>query len=223
MGSRLCVLSVDIGTTAMKMGVYRESERGLVLSGEFSKEYKINSYNNGLFGDIEPAKWQDAFAAGCRELSRFTAEVDAIAEEKEMTFRRLAGDKIKPLPGALELLKLLKDNGFSMAIASSTPAENIELVTGTLGIADCFQALVTGHDVTEGKPSPRVFLLAAQRLGVEPANCLVIEDAVAGVTAARRAGMACLAVTNTHSRQKLSEANLIVDSLEKVTIDDIKG
>ena len=151
------------------------------------------------------------------------AEVDAIAGEKEITFRRLAGDKIKPIPGALELLRLLKDNGFSMAIASSTPAENIELVTGTLGIADSFQALVTGHDVTEGKPSPRVFLLAAQRLGVEPANCLVIEDAVAGVTAARRAGMACLAVTNTHSRQKLSQADLVVDSLEKVTIDDIKG
>ena len=151
------------------------------------------------------------------------AEVDAIAGEKEITFRRLAGDKIKPIPGALELLRLLKDNGFSMAIASSTPAENIELVTGTLGIAGSFKALVTGHDVTEGKPSPRVFLLAAQRLGVEPANCLVIEDAVAGVTAARRAGMACLAVTNTHSRQKLAEANLVVDSLEKVTIEDIKG
>ena len=150
------------------------------------------------------------------------AEVDAIAREKEITFRRLAGDKIKPLPGALELLRLLKDNGFSMAIASSTPAENIELVTGTLGIAGFFQALVTGHDVTEGKPSPRVFLLAAQRLGVEPANCLVIEDAVAGVTAARRAGMACLAVTNTHPGQKLSQADLVVDSLEKVTLDDIK-
>ena len=151
------------------------------------------------------------------------AEVDAIAGEKEITFRRLAGDKIKPIPGALELLRLLKDNGFSMAIASSTPVENIELVTGTLGIADSFQALVTGHDVTEGKPNPRVFLLAAGKLGVKPANCLVIEDAVAGVTAARRAGMACLAVTNTHSRQKLAEADLVVDSLEKVTIEDIKG
>jgi sugar (pentulose or hexulose) kinase len=63
----------------MKMGVYREGEQGPVLSGEFLKEYKINSYNNGLFGDIEPEKWQDAFAEGCRALSRFTAEVDAIA------------------------------------------------------------------------------------------------------------------------------------------------
>jgi beta-phosphoglucomutase family hydrolase len=151
------------------------------------------------------------------------AEVNTIAREKEETFRRLAGGKIKALPGALELLRLLEKEGFSMAIASSTPAENIELVTGTLGIAGCFQVVVNGHEVTEGKPDPQVFLLAAKRLGVKPENCLVIEDAVAGVTAAKRAGMACLAVTNTHSRQKLEGADLIVDLLEKVTINDIKG
>jgi beta-phosphoglucomutase family hydrolase len=150
------------------------------------------------------------------------AKIYAIAQEKEVTFRRLAGGRIKPLPGALELIESLRNNGFRMAIASSAPMENIELVTGTLGIAGCFQALVTGHDVTEGKPSPQVFLLAAQRLGVNPANCLVIEDAVAGVTASKRAGMYCLAVTNTYTRQELAEADLIVDSLEKVTIDDIK-
>jgi HAD superfamily hydrolase (TIGR01509 family) len=134
------------------------------------------------------------------------AEIYAIAQEKEVAFRRLVGDKIKPLPGAIELIKSLRNNGFRMAIASSAPMENIELVTGTLGIAGCFQALVTGHDVTEGKP----------------ANCLVIEDAVAGVTAAKRAGMYCLAVINTHTRQELAEADLIMDSLEKVTIEDIK-
>lgn len=151
------------------------------------------------------------------------AEVRAIATEKEETFRRMAGRKIKPLPGALELLKLTKQQGFSMAIASSAPTENIELVTGTLGIAGYFQALVTGHDVTEGKPNPRVFLLAAQRLGVNPANCLVIEDAIAGVAAAKSAGMYCLAVANNHSRQSLAKADLVVDTLETVTLDNIKG
>jgi beta-phosphoglucomutase family hydrolase len=150
-------------------------------------------------------------------------EVDAIAGAKEEAFRRLARGKIKALPGALELFKLLKREGFSMAIASSTPAENIELVTGSLGIAGYFQVIVNGHEVTRGKPDPQVFLLAAQRLGVKPANCLVIEDAVAGVAAAKKAGMYCLAVANTHSRQELKEADLIVDTLEKVTINDIKG
>ena len=149
-------------------------------------------------------------------------EIEAIAREKEETFRRIIGQNIKPLPGAVELLQSLKQQGFKMAIASSTPIENIWLVTGSLGIENFFQALVTGHDVTEGKPSPEVFLLAAQRLGVEAGNCVVIEDAVAGVVAAKRAGMRCLAITNTHPRQSLKQADLIVDTLEAVTANDLE-
>lgn len=149
-------------------------------------------------------------------------EIEAIAREKEETFRKIAGQKIKPLPGALKLIKSLENKGVRMAIASSTTIENIRLVTGTLGIADCFQSIVTGQDVTEGKPSPQLFLLAAQRLGVKPEKCVVIEDAVAGVAAAKRAGMACVAVTNTNPRQSLQEADLIVDTLEAVTVKDLE-
>jgi beta-phosphoglucomutase-like phosphatase (HAD superfamily) len=90
-----------------------------------------------------------------------------------------------------------------------------------LHLEDYFQAIVYGQEVSEGKPSPRIFLLAAQKLGAEPANCIVIEDATAGVKAARRAGMYCIAVTNTHSVSKLAEADLIVDSLEKVSLKEI--
>jgi len=150
-------------------------------------------------------------------------EIEAIAREKEETFRSMIGQKIKPLPGAVELIKSLRENRFKMAIASSTPMENIQLITGGLGIDNYFQSIVTGQDVTEGKPSPQGFLLAAQRLGVEPRNCIVIEDAVAGVTAAKRAGMHCLAITNTHPRQSLKEADLIIDTLKAVSINDIEG
>ena len=150
-------------------------------------------------------------------------EIEAIAREKEVTFRRIIGQKIKPIPGAVALLQSLKQNGVKMAIASSTPIENIRLITGSLGIANCFQAIVTGHDVTEGKPSPQVFLMAAQKLGVKPENCVVIEDAVAGVTAAKRAGMHCVAVTTTHSKQSLKGADLIVKTLEEISINDLEG
>jgi beta-phosphoglucomutase family hydrolase len=149
-------------------------------------------------------------------------EIDSIAREKEETFRRLGGQKIKPFPGAVELIKSLKTHGFKMAIASSTPMENIRLITGSLGIDNCFQSIVTGQDVTEGKPSPQSFLLAAQRLRVEPKNCVVIEDSVAGVAAAKRAGMRCLAITNTHPRERLAKADLIVDTLEAVTVNDLE-
>ncbi|MBA7564904.1 MAG: beta-phosphoglucomutase family hydrolase [Dehalococcoidia bacterium] len=150
-------------------------------------------------------------------------EIEAIAREKEATFRRIIGKDIKPLPGALELVKALDEGSIRMAIASSTTIENIHLIVGSLGIADYFKAVITGHDVTEGKPSPQVFLLAAQRLGAEPKNCIVVEDAVAGVKAAKSAGMYCVAVSNTHPKESLGEADLIVASLEMVTVKDLEG
>ena len=150
-------------------------------------------------------------------------EVYAIADEKEAAFRREAARKVKALPGAVELVKRLHQHEVRMAIASSAPIENIELITARLGIVSYFQAIVWGREVAEGKPSPLGFLLAARRLAVTPKDCLVIEDAVAGVAAAKRAEMKCLAVTNNHSRESLSEADLIVDSLEMVSIDDLSG
>jgi beta-phosphoglucomutase family hydrolase len=150
------------------------------------------------------------------------AEVDAIAAEKEAVFRQKAAQKVKPLPGAIELIKSLREYGVKVALASSAPIENIQLVTRDLGINDWFDVIVWGREVSEGKPSPQGFLLAARRLGVEPGNCVVIEDSVAGVTAAKRAGMKCLAVTNTRSRRSLMEADLVVDTLEEITADDLE-
>jgi beta-phosphoglucomutase family hydrolase len=150
------------------------------------------------------------------------AEIETIALEKEATFRRIIGKNIKPLPGALKLLEALDGHGVKMAIASSTPIENIRLIVGSLGIGKYFPAVITGHDVTEGKPSPQVFLLAAQRLGVEAKNCVVFEDAVAGVTAAKSAGMRCVAITSSHPREKLTQADLVIDSLTEVSVKELE-
>ena len=151
------------------------------------------------------------------------SEIDAIASDKERNFRQRVRHNIKSLPGAIKLITSLKEHGFSMALASSAPMENIQLVIRGLGIESYFQAIVSGREVKEGKPSPQGFLLAAQKLGVKPKNCIVIEDAIAGITAAKRAGMRCLAVANTHPRKSLTEADLIVDTLEAVSISDLEG
>ena len=150
-------------------------------------------------------------------------EVYAIADEKEAAFRREAAPKVKALPGAVALIKLLYKRRVKMAIASSAPIENIELITARLEIGSYFQVIVWGREVAEGKPSPLVFLLAAQKLLVAPEDCVVIEDAVAGVAAARRAEMKCLAVTNNHSWESLRQADLIVDSLETVSVADLSA
>jgi len=102
--------------------------------------------------------------------------------------------------------------GLKQAIASSAPQENIDALLDELGVRRWFAAVVSGATL-RGKPDPAVFLLAASLLQVEPGACLVIEDAVAGVEAAKRAGMRCLAVLTTNPPQKLARADGIVQDL----------
>jgi beta-phosphoglucomutase family hydrolase len=147
------------------------------------------------------------------------AEFNVINTEKQADFRRRIADNIRPLPGAVELIKALREQGIKQAIASSAPPENIKVVTGGLGIEDCFQAIANGYEVPEGKPSPQIYLLAAQKLGIKPANCVVFEDAIAGVEGAKRAGMKCVAVTNSHPEERLNKADLVVETLENVNIN----
>jgi beta-phosphoglucomutase family hydrolase len=149
-------------------------------------------------------------------------ELDAITEAKQQDYRRRVANHIKGLPGAVPLIESLYASKVRQAIASSAVPENIALIIGGLGIADCFQAIVHGLEAIEGKPDPQIFLLAAERLKVKPDDCLVIEDAIAGVDAAGRAGMKCLAVTNSHPVEALRAADMIVDSLEKVGVVDLQ-
>ena len=148
-------------------------------------------------------------------------EIIAIIREKDENFRQLMGQNIRPFPGVLKLITSLKEHKFKIAIASSAPMDNIQLITQSLKIHNRFDAIISGWEVTKGKPDPQTFLLAAEKLGVEAEDCIVIEDAISGVTASRRAGMRCIAVTNTTSREELREADLIIDTLEEITADDL--
>jgi beta-phosphoglucomutase len=149
-------------------------------------------------------------------------EVNAIANEKEATYRRFVKDNIKALPGVVDLIQSLAAVKIQLALVSSTPRENIELITKTLGIKKYFSLFINGDDVKEGKPSPQAFLLAANKLGVAPKNCVVMEDAVVGVQAAKRAGMSCIAIANTYHREDISEADIVVNSLEEITLKTIE-
>jgi beta-phosphoglucomutase family hydrolase len=150
-------------------------------------------------------------------------ELDKIANDKEVFFRAAVKSNVKPFPGVIALLKTLKSQNIPSAIASSAPLDNIYLVLGEAGLTEYFQAIVFGREVSEGKPNPQVYLKAAQKLGTAPSNCIVIEDAVAGVEGARNAGMKCIAVTNTHKAAELSGADLVVDSLEEVGITGLRS
>ncbi len=150
-------------------------------------------------------------------------EIQALSEQKEEAYRALAGGSVAPLPGAVALLHSLKDAGFRVALGSSTPRSNLRVILPALGIEWAFDAVVCGDDVTHGKPDPEVFRTAGERIGVPSERCVVVEDAVVGVQAARGAGMRCLAVTTTHPREKLAEADRVVISLEEVDARDFEA
>lgn len=149
-------------------------------------------------------------------------ELKALSDDKEAIFREVARGKIKPLNGAVELVMALQSHGYKLAIGSSTPRKNIEVVLESIGLKDSFSVCIAAEDVTKGKPDPEVFLKAAKAIGVLPSRCVVIEDAVAGIQAAKNAGMKAIAVTTTHPRERLKQADIIVESIADVTVEMIE-
>jgi len=151
--------------------------------------------------------------------SERTRELD---ERKEALFRDELQEHFPAMDGAGELIDALAGDGFRLAVGSSGPPENIGLCLEKLGRGSKFGAVVTGQDVTRGKPDPQVFQLAAERLGVPPARCAVVEDAVHGVEAANRAGMKSIALVGTATREQLAGADLIVSSLRELTGEGLR-
>ena len=151
------------------------------------------------------------------------AEVERLGARKEALFRRAALGNIVPLPGALAVLSLLREQRFKLALVSSAPQGNIDLILGSLGVEAAFDVIVGEGDVTRGKPDPEGFLLAARRLGVPPKECGVIEDAPAGVEAAKRGGMLCVGVHRGHPREALAEADLVVERLDDPAVAEFFG
>ena len=146
--------------------------------------------------------------------------VEQFSDWKEQRYRDIIGEKLTLPPGVGELLDDLKRCGFLMAVGSSAPKANLNLCLDRVQIRDYFDACVTGEEVVEGKPAPETFLRAAEKLGLSPDCCVVVEDAVQGVEAGKAAGMPVVAVTTTRDRADLSAANIIVDSLGELTAKD---
>jgi len=138
--------------------------------------------------------------------------IERISTAKEKLYRDLVRRHgMKPLPGVAVWLERLHETGWLQAIGSAAPCANIEVVLEALSAAHLFQAIVSAEDVQHGKPDPQVYLVAASRLGAPPERSIVVEDAVVGVQAARRAGMHSIGV-NRNGKQL--PADIVVQSLE---------
>ena len=139
-----------------------------------------------------------------------------VSDNKEDKFRKSIHTQVELYPGVRKLLQELQRAGVRQAIASSAPQENIDALVNELNMASFFQAIVSGCEL-KSKPDPATFLLAAERLGVNPQRCVVIEDALHGIEAARRAGMKCIAVATTNPVDLLSPADLVVERISELS------
>ncbi len=144
-----------------------------------------------------------------------------ISERKESLFRQAVRGHVQPLAGVLDWLSRLQGWGVKQAIASSAPPANIDALVDELGIRAFFDAIASGADLP-GKPDPAVFLEAARLIGVPSERCVVVEDAIAGVQAAKRAGMRCVAVTTTNPPEKLGAADVVVERLDLLSSDEFR-
>jgi beta-phosphoglucomutase family hydrolase len=146
-------------------------------------------------------------------------QLTRISNRKESLFRGLVKGKAELLPGVLKWLKQFRAWEVRQAITSSAPPENIEALVTELRIKDFFDAIVSGSDLP-GKPNPDIFLKAAKNIRVRPENCIVIEDAIAGIDGANRAGMKCIAVTTTNPASVLGKADYIFNDLGRMNKED---
>lgn len=149
----------------------------------------------------------------------------ALARRKEELFREHL-DRVHLLPGVRDWLEYAATHGYYQVVASSGEMANIVAVVHTLGVGNYFHSLLSGAFLPQSKPHPAIFLQAAAAVATEPRHCLVLEDGVVGVEAARRAGMRCLALTTTHPAERLLGADRIVASLAELppaALDELLG
>jgi beta-phosphoglucomutase family hydrolase len=157
-----------------------------------------------------------------------TELVRELGLRKEAVYRDVIRcDGIAPLPGVVKLLRELQRSGIPCAVGSSTDRENIELIMSVTGLTPYFAAIAAAEDVQRGKPDPQVFLCAAEKIGRDPRDCVVFEDAPVGIEAALRAGARAIAVCTTHPPETFasSGAHRTVRSLEEVdaaTLRDLR-
>lgn len=130
---------------------------------------------------------------------------------------------IEPIVGVDKLVKDIYNNKVKLAVASSSPINVVETVVKAIGLDECFDLLVSGDFVKESKPSPDIFLYAAEKLNINTENCLVIEDSHNGSIAAKKAGMKCIGYKNLNSgNQDLSLADLTIDSFQVLDFKRLK-
>ncbi len=144
-------------------------------------------------------------------------DAGALMAEASAHFHAAGQPPLAPMPGAVELVRVISGHGHPLGLVTSAGRRYAERVLAQLGVRDLFDVLVVAEDVEVGKPDPEGYLRASRLLGVEASACVTFEDAPAGVAAAKAAGMYCVAVATTHESADLSAADRVAADLTAVS------
>ena len=175
---------------------------------------------------------KDCFTAvlSAHGLSATPEKINDLIERKTRYYKEAIGHELKLFPGVSSLISQVSQR-YTLAVASGALLHEIELILKAAGIREAFKVIVSAEDVSAGKPDPEGFRKALSQFNacstkpaspILPEECLVIEDSIAGVQAAKAARMKCLAITNSYPREQLKEADLIVDSLEGTSLESLE-
>jgi beta-phosphoglucomutase len=197
---------VDTGSIHYKSWIETFAEYGIPFSEDlFRRTFGMN--NTSVLEIVMGKKPEPDF-------------LSEISERKESCFRNDIRGSVTTMPGVDDWLAQLQTWGIRQAVASSAPLANVEALVDELHIRARFSVLFSGFDLP-GKPHPATFLNAAQLLGVGIERCVVIEDSIPGVQAAKSAGMKCIAVLTTNPPSALSQADVIIDTLDHLPVDTV--
>ena len=183
--------------------------------------------------EVQPEEYREfvgtgdeRYVEGVAEKHGVSIDTEAAVERRKQNFFELLKEHPLPaMPGVMAIVQAARVSAdVGLAIATSGNADKqFPVIEGTGLKLEWFDAVITGDDVTEKKPDPQIYLVTAEKLGVEPARCIVFEDAPAGVASAKAAGMTCVAVTSSVDADKLADADLVVDSLAEVSLAKLRG
>lgn len=143
-------------------------------------------------------------------------EIKKFTEEKEELYQQIYKDDIREIEGLSNLISLLRQKGLKLAIATTAPKTNRDFGLKALGLTNAFDVILGDEDVTCGKPHPEIYLKTAEKLEVEPEECLVFEDTPVGVEAAKNAGMRVIGILTSYTEDELKQSELVVDNFDKI-------
>jgi beta-phosphoglucomutase family hydrolase len=200
-------------TAAARRAALFDMDGVLVNNALFHREAWRQLAREEGFALTDPEFWRHAIGRPVEEAvprvfgrSMSPAEAARLARRKTALYHGLADGQAAPVPGVVDFVRALLTAGVPRALATSAVADSAARILDGLGLADAFPVRVTAGQVQRGKPDPEVYLTAAAALGVPPAACVVFEDAVVGVEAARRAGMTVVGLTTAHVDTELRAA-----------------